>query len=725
MISRTRAALVLTASLVVAEGCALLAGVGDDLGLTPNDAGADVTAPGDDGGGLDGSPPPPPRSLVLLAGALGGIGNLDGQGRDARVGEVRSLVFRDPGHIVFCDRTAAAIRELEIDTQTVRTLAGLGYAGERPVDTPDGDGGVLYAPSGIAFDGPRTIYFTDHRAIRRFDLISGELSTIAGQVLTAGFVDGPAADARFETLTAMALDRAGRILYVADTLQHRVRSLDLDTNVVATVAGTGEPEHVNGPDGGAFLHPTSVEVATGGARLYVGDATSIRSVDLATGAVAPVVGGPSRGNVDGDAGVALLGPVSGLAARANSSELYFADDNRRLRQVDTATRVASTVIGSPSQTGNVDGDAGVARFVRPWALATQGDLVAISDTVRYVIRVFDRTTGEVTTVGGAPPSLGAVDGPGADARFYTPYGLVRLNNGDLVVSDCSNGNLRRIDRAGVVSTYTGMLGVRGLSDGIEDSRFLCPYGIAHDPATDNILVADLTNNAIRRVLPTGRVETLFQDPTNTTPVRVDGPKAEAHIHRPHSVAFGPDGDVLFIEVNGPKIRRLDRNGDISTVVGSEPGYDDGVDGAVRLRLPRGIVGAGDGRYYFTDDGRVRMLTITGVAEARHYEVVTLVGKQTRGHKDGRGTEAELDHPELLALDGRGGLLVGDDVSHVVRRIDLATLDVTTIAGTPFRRGARLGPAPGILSSPAGIVAEPDGRIHIALPAEHSIVDLVP
>ena len=179
-------------------------------------------------------------------------------------------------------------------------------------------------PSGVVSDGAGVVYFTGRNTVRRFDVASGKVDTIAGTEGTIGKADGTKSAAQFYWPQGIALDRAGGILYVSDTFNHTIRKVVIATGDVTTLAGSGGTFGAVDDVGTAarFFYPKGLAYDGKGA-LYVADSENgaIRRVDVATGAVttwAGVLGekglqpGPLPAHLNAPQGVALL-PDGGLA----------------------------------------------------------------------------------------------------------------------------------------------------------------------------------------------------------------------------------------------------------------------------------------------------------------------------------------------------------------------------------------------------------------------------
>jgi sugar lactone lactonase YvrE len=215
-----------------------------------------------------------------------------------------------------------------------------------------GDGGPavnaqLNLPSSVAYDGAGNLYISDqgNQRIRKVET-DGTISTFAGTG-TAGFGGdgGPATEAMFNLPKGSNAEPAGKLaispeeatLYIADTMNHRVRVIDLTTGIIRTVAGTGTPGYSGdgGPATDARL-TAPADVAVGPDRsVYIADVENhaIRRVDP-SGSIVTVAGTGTPG-FSGDGGPAVrahLNRPGGVFVEGNL--LYIADTyNHRIRRV--------------------------------------------------------------------------------------------------------------------------------------------------------------------------------------------------------------------------------------------------------------------------------------------------------------------------------------------------------------------------------------------------------
>ena len=219
-------------------------------------------------------------------------------------------------------------------------------------------------PTGLACDSSGNYYFSSSSRIVRVDAATNQASVFAGNGISRFSGDGGAATAAsLVNPTSVAVDRAGS-LYIGYEFNNRVRRVDAATGMITTVAGNGT-RRFSGDGGSAasarLSDPVGVAVDSAGT-LYIADRTNhrIRKVDAATGIISTVAGNGTRGFAGdgGPATAAMLAYPRAVAVDAEST-LYIADSyNHRIRKVDLTTGIISTVTGN----GPLDffGDGGPA-----------------------------------------------------------------------------------------------------------------------------------------------------------------------------------------------------------------------------------------------------------------------------------------------------------------------------------------------------------------------------
>ena len=306
----------------------------------------------------------------------------------------------------------------------------------------------------------------------------------------------------------VALDGAGN-LYIAQVSYRRIRKVDT-AGVITTVAGSGARGF--GGDGGPATEamlgfPFGVAV-DGAGNLYIADRDNdrIRKVDAA-GVISTVAGNGLLGN-SGDGGPATEARLNNLSDVTvdGLGNLYVAS-NHCIRRVDAAG-IITTVAGQnarPGHGGGRGGDGGAATAAQlyyPASVAVDGvGNLYIADRGNNRIRKVDRA-GVITTVAGSGArGFGGDGGPATAAQLDWPRGVALDGLGNLYIADRDNQRIRKVDTAGVITTVAGSSTTGGFGgDGgpAVAAQLNRPYGVAPDGA-GNLYIADTSNNRIRRV----------------------------------------------------------------------------------------------------------------------------------------------------------------------------------------------------------------------------------
>jgi sugar lactone lactonase YvrE len=335
---------------------------------------------------------PTPEYMVSTLAGDGDESYADGTGTAARFNRPWGVAADGKGNLYVADSGNNCIRKIVIATGAVTTLAGDGTVGYR-----DGTGTVAQFnnPWGIAVVGGN-LYVADsgNYRIRKIVIASGAVSTFAGpagSTITADYVDGTGAAARFGFPIDIAADGNGN-LYVVDG--YLIRKIVIATQVVTTLAGSTE-----GSDAGPGTGTQGVEIslqgiAADGGNLYVTEYYKIRKIVIATGEVTTLAGG-TGGYADGTGAAAQFNNLFGIAA--DGGNLYVADtDSHRIRKIVIATGEVTTYAGSgveKDEWGNMiggyaDGPASAAQFHYPHGIAVDGSgKIYVADTGGHRIRV--------------------------------------------------------------------------------------------------------------------------------------------------------------------------------------------------------------------------------------------------------------------------------------------------------------------------------------------------
>jgi hypothetical protein len=315
----------------------------------------------------------------------------------------------------------------------------------------------LNEPFGVSRDTRGNLYIVEMAGnrVRKVDP-SGILTTVAGKGTRGDGGDGgPGPQAQLNGPHHIAIPAQSNLLYIADTWNNRVRTLDPETGVISSVVGTGQKDF--GGDGGpaAAAHFSGIfciDFDRTGQRLYTIDLGNrrVRLVDLKTGMVSTVAGNGEKG-IPTDGTDARSAPLVDPRAVAVDSQgrVYIAERNgHALRVVDTDGKIR-TVVGNGQKGFGGDGGPGTAALVNgPKHLTVdRDDSVLIVDTENHAIRRYSPTDGRITRVAGTGQKGGAgLGGPPEQLQLDRPHGVFVDSNGDLLLSDSENHRVVRVVR---------------------------------------------------------------------------------------------------------------------------------------------------------------------------------------------------------------------------------------------------------------------------------------
>lgn len=626
-------------------------------------------------------------AMQALAGLPGGSGSADGLGSEARFNSPRGVVASGTDLFV-ADQNNHIIRKIDTLTGEVSTFAG--NPGTPGLNDGIGKSARFKAPEGIETDGIY-LYVTDtqNHTIRKVEISTGNVITLAGMRGQSGYTDGAGQMATFSGPAAVTL--LGVYLYVADTDNHIIRRVHKDTGYTETIAGA--PELMGSSDGIGFgaMFNYPLGIANDGEYVYIADTynQTIRRLDPRTGIVETLAGlAYIAGYNDGSFNDAKFYYPHGLCV--NNGVLYVADySNEVIRTLDLQNKSVGTLTGIPNNSGSNDGPYDVAKFNSPSDLVIIGDDIYVAEAGNSKIRKIDINTGAATTLAGKATNQGIADGIGEDSSFYTPGGIIKDGN-TLYVADTYNNTIRMINiSTGEVSTLAGTPRVSGTADSSESPAvFNSPTDIIVDEKKENIYIIDTDNNSIRRMnLGSGEIRTFAGD-YRENPDSQDGVGVEARFNAPRrGVRLG---DIIYVADTGNHaIRAVNTvTAEVTTVAGDSkvPGWLDRVEGEdnkAMFNSPGDI--ATDGiNMYISDTGNhvIRKFDpATGV-------VTTLAGVPgTSGLLNSKAVQNGVTYfntPTFQSPEGilweNGILYISDTANNVMRKLDLSNGEVSLLAG---------------------------------------------
>jgi len=420
-----------------------------------------------------------------------------------------------------------------------------------------------------------------------------------------------------------------------------------------------------------------------------------------------------------------LSRPSGIALDS-MNRIHVADTGRHAirRLVYTSEQTLETLAGGVDEPGSTDGPGSQARFREPTGLVFASDQVLyVADTGNHAIRKITLgappLVANVSTVAGLAGQSGHVNATGGAARFSSPRGLALDTEGNLYVADAGNHVIRKITPAGAVSTLAGQPGQAGYANGLgANARFDTPTGIKLPPAGD-LLVADSGNHVIRRVSLAGEASLHSGSPgVNGS---ADGTLPEVGYAFPEDVAIHRTGGWLVVADAGNHLIRMSQPTSpsvLGTIAGSRAGAGsvDAIGFDARFSSPEAV--SIDGETVYVADTANHTLRRVGL-KTRAAE--TLAGEAgTPGRVDGVGADARLHSPAALAR-GDGVIYVADAGSHSVRRLTLPDLRLETVAGFSGVAGQTDGSLEeAAFSAPRGLALSPNGDLFVADSGNHVI-----
>ncbi len=628
------------------------------------------------------------------------------------------------GNLYIADTDNHRVRKVTPDG-VITTVAGDGAAGFRADGVPAASA-RLSGPRAVAVDGAGNLYIADrgNDRIRRVTP-AGIISTVAGGGGPRGFGGdgGPATRAQLNLPENVAVDAAGN-LYIADTGNHRVRKVSPD-GVITTVVGTGTAGFNS--DGGLgpqtqLNGPNDVAVDAFG-NLYVADRNNHRVRRVTPAGIVSTYAGNGTAGSAGDNGPATLAQLNfpdGVALDADGN-LYIPVVGF-IRKVSPAG-IITTVAGMATE--GFSGDGGSARsaqFDNPvdGAVDAAGNLY-IADNRNHRIRKIS-ADGVVTTVAGTV-HFGGDGGPATAALLFSPRQIAFDSSGNLYVADEWNRRVRRITPGGVISTVAGNGGFGGAGEGgpATAAGIGGPFGVAVD-AAGNMFVATAGGNVIRRVAPSGTINRLVG--TGAAGGAGDGgAPLQAQLNNPRALALDASGTLYIADSSNHRIRKVS-GGSISTVAGTGAagfGGDGGSATSARLNGPAGITLDAAGNLYIADpsNNRIRQVTPAGI-------INTVAGNGAFGFTGdgGPAASAAIRTPPGVAVDRAGNLYIADADDHI--RMVTASGTIHTIAGSSRGFGGDGGLATqASLNSPWGVAVDGAGNVYVSDRLNHRIRKLTP
>ena len=646
---------------------------------------------GGSGGGDNPAAAPVATQLELLAGHIGGAGNIDGVGSAARFNSPQAAVRAPSGEVYVADTDNHLIRRINTDGK-VSVWAGhlvpqVGYN-----SGGFADGNRLTAqfsfPSDIAIGSDGTLYVADRgNAVIRAISPAGIVRTLAGQVSQPGSTDGLGANAQFAYPASLLMESSGTLLVMERDGGLRTINPQGEVGTVLTTLPQGLRLTGAGLDKAGRRLVSGRFSYTSGAALYRLDGNGNATL---------LAGDPwVSGTTDGDSASARFGTIASVVEDANGNLLiadaysYLSAGVRAVQTGGTTIRklsvngIVSTIAGRGLTSGNVDGDSASNLLCDPVSIKPyDGTTWLVADKCNYSIRVLG-SDGQLTTPWGQASATGDVNANGDRARFSSPNGITASQDSNTYVADSGNSSIRRISASGQTTIFATV--PNGLAPGslaTDGSASWCfsetVRGLSY-PAPSVSISCAAADGSVRKLHPGVKDGVRYFDSV-------------------WGLASDHQGRWLISDGTSSALRSISADGTVTTLAKD------------LIARPGALVTAGDGTVYFQSGNSIQKRQNDGS--------LTLVAgaPDIAGAQDGSAATARFGTISALALDAQNYLYVADAYTSPTIRLISPSGKVSTLAGTPGLTGVRLGSAPGSLATIRGLAVSADQKSLLATTA---------
>ncbi|MFA6511580.1 MAG: FG-GAP-like repeat-containing protein [Patescibacteria group bacterium] len=607
------------------------------------------------------------------------------------------------------------------------TYVGKIYSGDGQAATS----ALLDFSEDVLSDGSGNFYIADtyNNVIRKVGT-NGKISTYAG---TGAFGErnGAADSAEFGLPRGIARDSSGNI-YVADTGNNAIRKITPSGSVSTLLS------NLSGPEGLAVYNTTLYIAETGSGKIlfvstnggsvttlttglsepkklvvtdvtiYVADAGlyKVMKVDRRSGIKSTLSGSGTKGYKEGAASTARFQNLWGIAKVG--STLYVSDGNGLtdyIRKVNTSTG-ATELFVSDARMRVVNYPAGIAAYNNKLYVAMAG----LSTVVQFATSDGD----DVRFAGN--DRFGFTSGTGTGALLGRPHDMV-ISPDRTYIYLAENNKIRRMTRATgsvdgswiVGSSIDDYIG-EGFSG--EDARFSNISGITIDSAGENLYVVDHWNNRIRKVNIASKMTSLVAgggDFNTGGPGNgyAEGTGSAARFDNPTDIAISPDDAWLYItDTSNNRIRKIRISTGVTTLVaGGSKGNADATGSNAKFNAPWGITIDRNGNYLYVADRNNHTIRRIEIATQ---DVVTIAGRGSAGYLEGVRDNAVFSFPLYVEFDDNI-LYITDNGSHRIRLYDLTANVSKLISGEGVRGFENGAPSTAEFNNLSGLAVDHTGR----------------
>ncbi|MDQ3624023.1 MAG: hypothetical protein M3463_16310 [Verrucomicrobiota bacterium] len=329
-----------------------------------------------------------------------------------------------------------------------------------------------------------------------------------------------------------------------------------------------------------------------------------------------------------------------------------------------------------------------------------------------------------TFAGNGQQGFSGDGGPATAAQIDNPFGVTRGPDGAIWFCEYTGQRVRKVTVDGMIHTIAGngQKGYTGDGGPALQATFNLPHEIRFDKAGD-LYIVDMSNHAVRKVVLKTGVITTFAGTGKAGYSGDGGPAAAAQLKQPHSIQFGPEGDLYICDIGNHAIRKVEmKTGVISTFAGTGQAgaTPDGAPIAdTPLRGPRSLD--------FDKDGNLWLCTREGNQvfkldlKAGKIHLIAGTGKKGFTGHGGPAKDATLSGPKGIAIDSEGNAWLADTESHSVRMVNAKTGRLELIAGTGEKGDGPDGdPLRCKMARLHGIYVDADGSVFIGDSEAHRV-----
>jgi sugar lactone lactonase YvrE len=689
--------------------------------------------------------------ITTVAGKAGsGYSGDGGVATNALLYSPNSVAVDGVGNLFIADYSNNRIRKVNTNgiITTVAGMTGSGYSSDGGAAT----NALLYSPEGVALDASGDLYIADayNNRVRKVDT-NGIITTVAGNGTNNFSGDGGAAtNATMRYPSGVAVDNAGN-LFIADDINYRIRQVWAN-GIITTAAGNGT---ITYSDGGSatsagLYYAQGVTVDSGG-NLFIADDYLIHKV-VGNPAYPPILPTLLVGNLSAtNAGnyaviirnasgsitssvvtltvqavpIITVQPASQIGGVGSSVSFsvaaagsgpfgylwYFAGTN--LVQIGTNSTLVLPGISTNNAGnytvvitnvyGSVTSQVATLTVALPPTMAIQpasqtnlaGTTVAFNVTAggigpfsyQWQFNSTNLPNNIINTVAGNGTHNFSGDGGAAtNANLNLPCGVALDASGNLFIADNSNNRIRKVDTHGIITTVAGngvgapptsYGGYCGDGGAAIYANLNYPTRVTFD-TSGNLYIADQFNNRIRKVDANGIITTVVGNGTQTY-AGDGGPALTSSLHSPCGITFDAFGNLFIADQGNNRIRKVDHNSIITTVAGNGSATY-AADGSLAINAslyaPDGVALDAFGNLYIGDsrNNRIRKVGTNGI-------ITTIAGNGSNSYSgdNGPAVNASLDFPQGIAFDALGNLDIADWYNSRIRRMDTNGI-ITTVAG---------------------------------------------